>query len=516
MAATSRFVEFDVDTPTVFTTDSSDTNPGEGTPGYVETGNASNTSDTITIVQGVSDQLQVNIDANGFNQITLTSGTNLDSRMVAREINFKLKQLVGSEYDNTLCEFINGKFRIYSSSLAASSSAAVDNGTNDCLHLLGMAVSQGGALSVTTQAGVDSSNSGAYTGQITASGTYKGQHDDIYTVMIGTTHPVSGVNPDGGNTYAGTATPAGDWNESVDETYTITIDTSNGAVMNAGTGNVPTMTWTSTQSDNNASPTEILYSDYWYEIGTKGLLVKFSDAPFGNGDEFDVVCEAIDYASGVLTTAAVATAEYVWSSRREGKSSSSTVTSTVGTAVGTKGLTIAFSASGSLTRRDEFRIICSGPQPTGLGVTTLNYGNVTVSTYSPTKSVWFELVAGAVLLQNVKFGLQSHGSAAHHDAGNADTLFGFGTGGEGSPGSNGAEWQQSIDAATDLASDVPPAYLAATKEDLAEVSTADASEAIGVGDGTMVSDFVWLAIKLGASETGANSSIVYRAFFDFS
>lgn len=517
MVAVSRFVEFDVDTVTSFTADSSAVGagggPAVGTPGYVETGNAANTSDTITIVQGVSDQLQVSVDGGGFEQITLTAGTDLDSRMVAREIGFKLKQLVGAEFEHVLCTYVNNKFRIYSSSLGASSQVAVDNGANDCLHLLGMASSQGGALSVNSVGGSDNKSS-TYTGNATVSGVYKGQFDDIYTIFIGTTHPISGVNPDGGNIYAGTATAAGDWNESVSETYTITISTASGSVLNAGTGNVPTMTWTSDQSDNNASPVEILYSDYYYEIGSKGARIKFSDAPFGNGDEFQLVCTSIANSAPAETSSSVGTARYHWSSLREGKSSSSTVTSAVGTAVGTKGLTIAFSASGQLQRRDEFRILASGPQPQGLGITTLNYGNVTVSTYSPTKAFWFELISGATIMQNVKFGLQSHGTAAHHNEGNSDTLFAFGTAGEGDPASDGTEWRASVDAASDLASDVAPSYLSATKENLDEVSTADASEDIANNSGELVSDFIWTAIKLGVSETGSNL-VTYRVYYDY-
>lgn len=516
MVAITRFVEYDVDTPTSFTVESSTTNSGVGSPGYVETGSASNTSDTITITQGVADQMQVSIDGGSFSEITLTSGNDLDSRVVARDIEYKLKQLVGSEFEHINVEFVNGKFRIFSSSLGASSQAQVDNGTNDCLHLLGMASSPGGALTVTTANGSNGSNSPSYTGQITASGVYNGQLSDIYTVMIGTEHPVSGVNPDVGNTYAGTATVAGDWNESTDETYTITISTSAGSVMNAGSGNVPTMTWTSTQGDNNATAVELLYSNKWYYIGTKGARIKFSDAPFGDGDIFNLVCQAIDFAAPAVTSAAVGTARYVWSSLVEGKSTSPTITSTVGTAVGNKGLNIAFSASGSLTRRDEFRIIASGPQPQSFGITNLSYGNVTVSTYSPTKAVTFELLSGATILSDVKFGLQSHGTAQHHNQGNSDTLFAFGTAGRGVPASNGTEWHKSVNAASDLASDVPPAYLAATEDNLPEVSTASASEALGVGEGDMLSDFVWLAIKLGASETGANSTINYRVFFSFS
>lgn len=514
MIATSRWVLFDPNADTALTGQTNEAISGTGTVGYVEASTA--TSGTVSIVAGVSDQMQVSVNGNGFQQITLTSGTALDARMVAREIEFKLKQLPGSEFDHVTCDYENNKFRIRSSSLGTTSSVAVDNGTNDCLHLLGMAVSQGGSLSVTTQNGAASANNVAYTGQLTISGVYAGQFSDIYTVLIGDTHPVGNSTPSGTNTYAGTSESAGDWNTGTAETYTVTISTANGSVMNNGAGNVPTFTVTSTQGDNVGTPIELLYADKWYNVGTKGVRIKFTDAPFGNGDIFTIVCTPIDTVDGSNTAAAVGSAQYVWSSLREGKSSSPTTTQVTGTAVGTKGVTVAFSNSGSLTRRDSFRIICSGPQPTTLGVTVLNFGSVTVSTYSPTKVVWFELLSGATILANTKFGLNSNGTAQHHNAGNNDTKFAFGHSGEGSPGSNGTEWKKGIVGSTDLVSDTPPVYLYDTEDNMPVVSTADQSIPVGVAPGTMTSDFIYLAIKLGALETGANPSIVYRMFYDYS
>ena len=70
--------------------------------------------------------------------------------------------------------------------------------------------------------------------------------------------------------------------------------------------------------------------------------------------------------------------------------------------------------------------------------------------------------------------------------------------------------------ASDISSDVPPSYLYATKEGLAVVADADSSEAIGTStQGGMVADPIWLNIKLGASEVGANSTINYRIYFDY-
>jgi len=511
--AVTRWVYFDPNTDTALTAQTNETISGTGTFGSIEASTA--TSGTMTLTPSAN-QLQVSVNGVGFQSITLTSGTNLDARMVAREIEFKLKQLPGAEFDFVTCAYINNRFRIRSSSLGSTSTVAVDNGANDCLHLLGMAVSQGGGLSVTTVNGAVSANNGAYTGQVTTSGVYGGQFSDIYTVLVGSVHPVGNAVISGGS-FTGAVTMAGDWNRSVTDVYTITVATSGtGPTMNAGTGNVPTFTVTSSGGDTNATATQLLFADHFYEVGTRGLRVRFSDGVFTHNTTFNITCTAIATADGSNVSAAVGTARYHWSSLREGKSSSFTTTQVTGTAVGTKGVTIAFSNSGSLTARDSFRILCSGPQPTTLGISLLNFGSVTVSTYSPTKVVWFQLLSGATLLTNTKFGLNSHGTAQHHNAASADTKFAVGFAGEKTPAANGSQWKKGISGATDLASDVPPAYLASTEDNMPEVNTAGQSIDLGVANGEMITDFIYLSIKLGALETGANSSILWRMFYDYS
>ena len=60
-----------------------------------------------------------------------------------------------------------------------------------------------------------------------------------------------------GGIYTGTAS----------DTYTITIDTTNGSVMGAGSGNVPTFTVADTPgTDDNANPIELLYTSHWYDV----------------------------------------------------------------------------------------------------------------------------------------------------------------------------------------------------------------------------------------------------------
>jgi hypothetical protein len=131
-------------------------------------------------------------------------------------------------------------------------------------------------------------------------------------------------------------------------------------------------------------------------------------------------------------------------------------------------------------------------------------------------------------MSTVKFSLQSDGTFSNHDQGDADTFFRYGTagGGNSAAGSGSRENDQvefPVDTeglgrivATDIDSDTPPSYLFATQENLAVVSSADDAETVGNYLEAVVSDFIWLAIKLGANETGANSTINYRMFFDFS
>ena len=130
----------------------------------------------------------------------------------------------------------------------------------------------------------------------------------------------------------------------------------------------------------------------------------------------------------------------------------------------------------------------------------------------------FEVKSGAVEVSTVKFGLQSHGTFSHHNSGNMDTKFRFGTVGVshfalGASSNEKIEWHQNVVAA-DIDSDTPPPYLFATKENLSVVSTADDSEV--VGNYGLVSDVIFVNILLGTNETGANSSINMRLYFDYS
>jgi len=539
MVAVSRFVEFSVNSQT-FATGTSTDSTAKGSRGFSRGTGLSVGEDTFSIVLNSNDQLAVNINGVGPETITLASGTDLDPRFVARDIEFKLHSANSDEaFKFAQCNWRNGgggtnsdnSFIIFSGRLG-------NNGGNNDVNVTSPGGQDARATlgfdTVNEQAGTDNStvNAGTtYTGGITVSGVYGGQFDDLYTIMIADAETVEDSAAGGGNTYAGTAETGGLYTGSADDAYTVTIDTTNGSTMGAGGGSVPQFTVTDTPGvDDNANPIELLFANHWYDVGDLGVRIRFTDAVFGNGDTFTINGFT---ASGTGYPKAAGVAEYIFSSSQEDSSKAISLGSTVtsfgaGTQVGTRGVTAIFGNSGSLDLGERYFVICRSPQPTNSNVTQLNFGNVTVSTNSSVKTVWFELISGAVSMSTVKFSLQSDGTFQQHDQGDNDTEFHFGTAGAGNesagsgPTSN-AQVEYSVDTdglgnitATDIDSDTPPTNLFATKADLAVVSSADNAEDIGNYLGAVVSDFMWLAIKLGANETGANSTINYRMFFDFS
>ena len=515
MAAITRWVSMDLDASGV--ADTGDGAGGRGSRGY-SIGTTS-VSDSFTI-GSTTNRLYVNIDGVS-DYVTLYSGAALDPRFVARDITEKLHGAgkTDKSWDNAICRWENhsaygNKFKIYSGSLGSASSVVVSSGTNTAHTVLGWG----------TKSEVGGSASGNnFNGTISVSGTWYGFLDEVYRIVItndnvetrGIATPVPSI------VYAGTLTTGGVYNYSADTTYTITIDVTNGTTMGQGTGNVPLMTWTAAASaDNSSASTELLYPDTWYNVGTRGLMVKFTDAVFANGT-WAIDCWQPDWTSGSNVTDPVGSAYFAYSSDR-GDMGGAAVTPASGTwgSLGSRGLYWQLTASGVdlLCIRDEFYIICAAPHPgaaANYNLSSLNYGNVTVSTESPPKCVLFEIEYVAIQMSTVKFGLQSHGSFSHHSAGNSDTYFRFGTVGPDNNGTTpaGLEWYPDI-VAGDLDSDTPPVYLYATEDNLSVVSDADSSEAIG--STALVSDPMWLNIRLGASETGANSTINYRLYFDYS
>jgi len=543
MVAVSQFVEFSVTSQTFLTgtnTDSPQT-VAQGSRGYSRgTGFGPTGNDRFTIVSNSNDQLAVQINGVGPFTITLASGTGLDPRFVARDITYKLNNASADDsFKFAQCQWRNGGIvgPNTTNSFIINSGRLGSNSGNNAVHVTSPGVRDArttlGFNTVSEASGQSFAqlfSSSSYTGVLTASGSFGGQFDDFYTIQISEGETVSGTSGGGGNVYNGTSKSGGLYVGASNTTYTITISTANGNVMGAGTGFVPTFTVVSSPvADSNANPIELLYKNHWYDVSSLGVRISFSDAVFGNGDTFTINAFT---AFGSGYPKAVGSARYIWSSASAEDSSkafgiSPVTTQTTGTQVGTRGATVAFSNSGTLHLGERFQITCRGPRAINNPVTQLNFGNVTVSTNSPVKVVWFELISGAISMSVVKFSLQNDGSFQNHNKGNNDTLFHYGTEGAGNHAPGGGPTSNSqveffVDVnglgkivATDISSNTPPSYLFATQGNLSVVNSADSSQSVGNWLGGLVSDFVFVAIQLGATETGANSTINYRMYFNF-
>ncbi len=518
-AAITRWVQYDIGQAGV-AGDGGTTMIGRGMRAY--TWAEVEDKDTFDIGAG-NNKLYVDIGGDT-DDITLTSGIGLDPRFVAKDITERLHNLAKSDpsYDQAQCVWENNALKLYSGDTGSSAVITVESGIKTAHLELGWGVP--------AELGGTNNNSKGSTNEydpngLTISGTYNGFFDEMYTVLISTTWPVNAPAKDGANAYTGTASAGGIFNNATDIEYTIAIDVSNGTTMGAGTGNVPKMSWTSTGSaDDSSAAVELLYPNYWYMLGTKGAMIKFTDAVFYASDPAWVVdCDVPDYAQGSNVNAVAGVAEYVFGSTRGDDSGASTIvtSATTYTQLGTRGLSIKFTqAATNFAAGDEFRIICTPPQPAGYDISNLSYGNVTVSTEAPVKAVMFEIMSGAIEMSTVKFGLQSHGTFDHHNENDNNTYFRFGTVGPGQPAGtppvDGREWKTDV-TASDISSDTPVSGLYATQENLDVVSDADDSEVIGSSAFMgMTSDPIWVNIKLGASEVGSNSTINYRIFFDYS
>jgi hypothetical protein len=543
MSAISRWVRFPISASTYIM------DAQYGTPGVSR--GTGNTADSFTIAGSANNQLKVSMDGEGTTyQVTLTSGASLDPRFVAKDIQRKIQALAGTVaalyedgYKYCQAEFTNmdnftgaqaglGQFYVRSGTTGTASQVTITDGDSSVLTLLGLNNANRTETAGTVyHRGTTTQNSASWRpGTITMSGTYQGAFDDIYTVITSATLtlPATGT-AGGGNTFgvanAGVCYVTGDWNYDSNTTYTITIDTTNGSTMGGGTGNVPTFVVNSSSTDDIVNAQELLYPNTYYALTTRGVYAKFTDYPFGNGDTFTIAAVKPVTVDGASATGAVGVAKVVWTSLRGDNATVAKATAETLTSIGTKGLSMAW-AAGTLTARDEWRVFCRSPTPEAYGVTSMDYGNVTVTTNSAVKCHQFEIQSGAVTMTSVKFSLQNHGTFSHHDAGNDDTEFHFGTVGAGARGDGtggagtGPEWPSTAVTASDISVDKTggntgaPTSLYAAKDNLSVVASADSAEAIGnVG---LVSDFVFTAIQLGSSETGANSTVNMRLYFDYS
>ncbi len=108
MVAVSRFVEFSV-TAQTFATGTSTDSESKGTRGFSRGTNLGAGDDSFTITKDVNDQLQITINAVGPEVITLSSGTDLDPRFVARDIEFRVHAANSADaFKFAQCNWRNG------------------------------------------------------------------------------------------------------------------------------------------------------------------------------------------------------------------------------------------------------------------------------------------------------------------------------------------------------------------------------------------------------------------------
>lgn len=525
MAVKTRWVQYN----TSATGNASDGNGSGclGTQGYCRA--VASVGDSFTIGD-TTDRLYINIDGESGPYITLYKGDNLDPRFVARDITEKLHDLgkTSDAWNFAKCIWTNDKtvgncFEIYSGTLGSASSVVITTGgTNSADSILGFSTN----LSIGGNA-----DTNGFGGDVTISGQYYGFTSETYKVVISNDSYAEAVSAPRGigapvkyaaNTYDGTMSTGGVFNFTSDITYTLAINTVNGSTVGGGTGNVPLMTWISTGSDSSVEATELLYRDYWYRVGDYGLMVKFSDAVFSTASPaWAIECKKADYVGGTNSSAPVGIAKYTYSSDR-GDNGSAPLTTSSGefTQLGSRGISIKFNPSGALDNfnaGDTFYVVCNGPQPQSYNISSLNFGNVTVSTESPVKAIMFEIESGAVELATLAFGLASHGTFKHHYDNNNDTKFRFGTVGTANKAGlgtiNGIEWYPNV-VAGDISNDVAPEFLFQTVANLPEVYSADECQSLGTTG--LVGDAVWVNVHLGTDETGANSSMRHRVYYDYS
>jgi hypothetical protein len=226
----------------------------------------------------------------------IKNGTNIDILLCEGEnlspfyISYYLSQLLKSH--NMDCEFINNCFifKTDNETDTLSVGTANENDGKTPLYL----------DTVITGTGVDGEN--GYSGSVSVSGIYTGMTNDTYWIMCSGNN-IFTVTPNPSNIYKGSIEVAGTFLSSSSINYTIAINTTNGNIANQGWGFTPKFTVSSTDTDDTPVACDLLSYGVWYEIGNKGVKIRFTEYPFGNGDSFTIDCLAPQTADGTNNTA---------------------------------------------------------------------------------------------------------------------------------------------------------------------------------------------------------------------
>jgi hypothetical protein len=467
---------------------------------------------------------------------TLASGNNLDPRVIARDITDKMHREYPVNHPiwtQAYCLWWYNAFEIRSGICGHNASVAVDYTANSAASKLGFThgvTAYGSDNDRLYGGGVAAGNktTNTWSGSITVSGTSFAGSWDEYTIVAvnsdaGEGQGTAAITTHASGTYPGTVTLGGVYNYTDGSTYHIQVTVSGSAsYMNGVKDAVPRMTWYGTGGDTTMSGVdsgyiELLYPNHPYPLGNKGLWVKFSNAPFSYpGDSWQISASGIVTPEGYDYQWGSAMRKVIWSSIKGDTQWTQQSTATFGNyfRVGRKGIFMTANQDYNVAPGDTIRIRMPGPIPYRYDVTSVNLGNITVTTSSRVFCMRFDLYGGATELTNVKFSLLNNGGMGYHDG--VNTAFRWGTVGPGQKATStdyDVEWWNQV-VTQDLVTP-KPSYLYAIDSNLTVVSTADDSKTIGIDPfDALISDYIFCAIQLGADESG-QKTVIYRCYYDY-
>jgi hypothetical protein len=462
---------------------------------------------------------------------TIASGVSLDPRVLARDLTDRMHRdhpVNNPIWTNANCRWWENGFQINAGICGHNASVRVDYTANSAATALGFThgvAAYGSDNDRLENGGVAAGNktTNTWSGVISTSGTsFAGAWDEWTAVAVnsdgGANQGTAAILTHASGTYPGTVTLGGIYNYSDDTIYHVDVSVSGSAsYMNGVKDAVPLMTWYGTGGDTtmSGSAIQLLYPDQPYPLGNKGLWIKFNNAPFSYpGDSWTISASGIldgnNYQWGSVMR------KIIWSSHKGDVEWTQQSTATFNNyfAIGRGGVYVAANQDYNVAPGDAIRVRVPGPVPYTYDSTSINLGNITVTTASRVFCVRFDLTGGAIELTNVKYSLLNNGGMGYHDG--VNTSFPFGTVGRGNKASAtlyDVEWWDGI-TVQDL---IPPkpSYLYDIDANLTVVSTADDSKNIGIDPfDALISDYIFCAIRLGADESGQKTA-VYRCYFDY-
>jgi hypothetical protein len=488
----------------------------------------------ITLTSATSD-LMITMDdglASTSKTFTLASGVNLDPTVVARDITDRMHREYPTNtpiWTQAQCHFWNNAFELQAGIAGVNASVTVNYTANSAASALGFThgTTAYGSDNNRLHGGIitaGNKTTNTWSGSMSVSGTSFAGAYDVYTVMAvnsdsGANQGTAEILTHASGSYPGTLTLGGVYNHGDYTTYHITVTVSGSSSYMTGVkGSVPVLSYYGIGGDTTSSGNiDLLYPNYPYPIGEKGLWAKFSNAPFSYpGDAWSIKASGVLTPSGYNYQWGSAMRKVIWSSLRGDTEWTQQSTATFGNyfRVGRKGIYISANQDYSVAPGDMLYIRLPGPVPYRYDISSVDLGNITVTTASRVFPIRFDLIGGAVELTNVKWSLLNNGGMGYHDGTN--TRFPYGTVGAGQPAVNtdyDVEWWNDTNV-QDLTPPKPD-YLYEVDNNLTVVSTADDSKTIGIDpfEG-LISDYIFNAVQLGADESG-QKTVIYRCYFDY-